>query len=201
MAMSGWEREYTVSKLAILGAEPVVRPKQVGAYGGNPWKSYDLQEAICALTGAAYSYPVSNETAALIASLAACEVGNFDEVIMVGHTWVASIAAILRVNSIPIFVDIDPRTYMIDPTKVEAAITPRTKAIMPVDLFGNAAPIFEIMEIASRHDLYVVEDACQSGGAAINGVPLGGIAHATAFSCFRQAVQSRMGRRRFPEYQ
>jgi len=64
--MSGWEREYTVSKLAILGAEPVVRPKQVGAYGGNPWKSYDLQEAICALTGAAYSYPVSNETAALI---------------------------------------------------------------------------------------------------------------------------------------
>jgi perosamine synthetase len=170
-------------KLAILGGEPVLHPKLVGAYGGNPWKCQDLQEALCRLTGAEYSYPVSNGTAALIASLAACGVGNHDEVITVGHTWVASIAAILRANAIPIFVDIDPQTYMIDPAKIEAAITPRTKAIMPVDLYGNAAPMFEIMEIAERHNLYVVEDACQSGGAAINGVSLGSIAHITAFSC------------------
>jgi dTDP-4-amino-4,6-dideoxygalactose transaminase len=172
-----------MSKLAVFGGQPVLKPKQVGAYGGDPWKWSDLEEALCKLTGATYSYPVSNGTAALIAGLAGCGVGPYDEVITVGHTWVASTAAILRVNAIPIFVDIDPRTYMIDPSRIEAAITPRTKAIMPVDLFGNASAMFEIMEIANRHDLFVVEDACQSGGASIDGVKLGSIAHVTAFSC------------------
>ena len=75
-----------MSKLAILGGDPVLRPKQIGPYGGNPWKFQDLEEALCALPGAKYSYPVSNGTSALIASLAACGVGNHDEVITVGHT-------------------------------------------------------------------------------------------------------------------
>lgn len=172
-----------MSRLAVLGGQPVVKPKQVGAYGGNPWHSNDLEEAVCRITGAKYSYPVSSGTAALVAGLVACDVGPYDEVITVGHTWIASTASILRVNAIPIFVDIDPQTYMIDPSGIEAAITPRTKAIMPVDLYGNASAMFEVMEIANKHGLFVVEDACQSGGASIDGVALGNIAHVTAFSC------------------
>ena len=171
-----------MSKLAILGGEPVVDVRGIGAYGGNPWEYDDLADAFRRLTGAKYAHVVSNGTAALIAGLAACDVGFGDEVITVGHTWVASTAAILRSNAIPIFIDIDPRTYMMDPSKIEAAITPRTKAIMPVDLFGNAASMFEIMEIARKHNLRVVEDACQSGGASIDGVRLGSIAEITAFS-------------------
>ena len=169
-------------ELAVLGGTPVIVPKQRAAYGGNPWKYEDLEYAFQRLTGAEHAVVVSSGTAALIAGLAACDVGFGDEVITVGHTWVASVAAILRSNAIPIFVDIDPATYTMDPDKIEAAITPRTKAILPVDLYGNAAAMFKIMEIASRHDLRVVEDACQAGGASIDGVRLGKIADVTCFS-------------------
>lgn len=171
-----------MSQLAVLGGKPVIEPKHRSAYGGNPWKYDNLEDALRRLTGAEHAVVVSSGTAALIASLAACEVGFGDEVITVGHTWVASTAAILRSNAIPIFVDVDPKSYVMDPTKIEAAITPRTKAILPVDLYGNACPMFAIMEIARKHNLRVVEDACQAGGAAIDGVRLGNIADVTCFS-------------------
>ena len=173
-----------MSKLALLGGEPLLGDitQWRGAYGGNPWKPKDLGDALRRLTGAKYAYPVSSGTAALEAGLIACDIGPGDEVITVGHTWVASVAAILRCMAIPVFIDVDPKTYMMNPALIEAAITPRTKAILPVDLYGNAAPMFEIMAIARQHRLRVIEDACQSGGASIEGVRLGNIADFTAFS-------------------
>jgi dTDP-4-amino-4,6-dideoxygalactose transaminase len=173
-----------VSQLAILGGKPTIQigPEGRSPYSANPWTYRNLVDAFKRHTGARYATAVSSGTGALISGLMAAGVEPGDEVITVGHTWVATVAAILRCNAIPVFVDVDPATFTLDPAKIEAAITPRTRAILPVDLYGHPAPMLEIMEIAERHGLMVVEDACQAGGASIRGIKLGNIAHLTAFS-------------------
>ena len=138
-----------MSELAVLGGQPVIPSptKELGPYTGDPWRFRDLEDAFRRHTGAKYAVRAASGTAALISGLGAVGIGPGDEVITVAHTWVASAAAILRNNGIPIFVDIDPQTYTMDASKIEAAITPRTRAILPVDLHGHPAPMFEIMEI------------------------------------------------------
>jgi len=169
-----------MSKLAILGGEPTITP--TGGSTVDPWAYTDVTDAFVRYTGAKYALHVSSGTAALISGLIAADVGPGDEVLTVSHTWIASVAAILHCNAIPIFVDVDPDTFCMDVSKIEEKITPRTKAILPVDFYGHPAQIPEIMQIAERHDLTVIEDACQAGGADINGRKLGSIAHITAFS-------------------
>ena len=173
-----------MSQLAILGGKPTIQigPEGRSPYSANPWIYRNLEDAFKRHTGARYAVAVSSGTGALISGLTAVGVEPGDEVITVGHTWVATVAAILRCNAIPVFVDVDPDTFTLDPSKIEAAITSRTRAILPVDLYGHPAPLFEIMQIAERHGLQVVEDACQAGGASIDGVKLGNIADVTAFS-------------------
>lgn len=169
-----------VSNLALLGGPSVVAPTE--AAQNDPWAYRDLEDAFVRYTGAKYALSVSSGTAALISCLVAAGVGPGDEVLTVAHTWVASAAAILRVNAIPIFADVDPRTFNMDVADAERKITPETKAIMPVDFFGLPADIPAIMELAKRHGIPVIEDACQAGGAEINGVKVGNLAHLTAFS-------------------
>jgi dTDP-4-amino-4,6-dideoxygalactose transaminase len=120
-------------------------------------------------------------TSALHLALLACGVGKGDEVITVPFTFVATAAAIEYAGARPVFVDIEPRYYGMDPASIEAAITPRTKAIMPVHLYGQPADMDPILDIARRRGLVVIEDACQSHGAEYNGRRCGSMG---AIGCF-----------------
>ena len=127
---------------------------------------------------------VSSGTAALQLALLACNVGPGDEVITTPFTFIATTAAISHVGATPVFVDIDPRTYNIDPAKIEAAITPQTKAILPVHLYGQPAQMDSILKVARDHDLRVIEDACQAIGATYHGQKAGSIGDVACFSFY-----------------
>jgi len=116
--------------------------------------------------GVRHAVAVGNGTLALMATFACLDIGPGDEVITVAHTFAATANAILASGAAPVFVDIEPDTYLIDAKGIEAAITPRTRAIVPVHLFGLVADMDMIQAIADRHGLAVVEDACQAHGAS-----------------------------------
>ncbi len=168
-----------MSQLALFGG-----PKAIGDGRElkSSWQDRGLEQALCEYTGAKYARCVSSGTAALISGLFAAGCGPGDEVLTVAYTWVATAGAVLRVNAVPIFADIDPRTFTMDVEDARRKITPRTKAILPVDFYGHPAPIPELMELAEEHGIVVIEDACQASTAEINGLKVGSIAHFTAFS-------------------
>ncbi len=126
---------------------------------------------------------MANGTVALMSIFAGIGLEPGDEVITVSHTFAATANAILFTGATPVFVDIEPDTYLIDAKKIEAAITPRTRAICPVHLFGLVADMDMIRAIADRHGLAVVEDACQAHGATFRGRPAGSFGHG-AFSLY-----------------
>jgi len=133
---------------------------------------------------AAHGIGVNTGTSALHLSLLAAGVGPGDEVITVPFTFVATVSAIDYTGATPVFVDIDPLRFTMDPQAVEAAITPRTKAILPVHLYGQAADMDPIMEVARRHGLVVIEDACQAHGAEYKGRRAGSIGDLGCFSFY-----------------
>jgi dTDP-4-amino-4,6-dideoxygalactose transaminase len=128
-----------------------------------------FEERFAAYVGTAHAVATSSGTTALHLALLGGGIGPGDEVITVPFTFIASANSIVYTGARPVFVDVAERDFCIDPSLVEAAITPRTKAIMPVSLYGQPADIPAIAEIAERHGLILVEDACQAHGAAIDG--------------------------------
>ena len=133
--------------------------------------------------GVRHAIAVSNGTVAEMCIFAGLGLVPGDEVITVGHTFNATVSSILYAGATPVFVDIDPETYDIDPDRVAAAITPRTKAICPVHLFGLPADMDPLLELAGRHGLAIVEDACQAHGAQYRGRRVGSFGHG-AFSLY-----------------
>jgi dTDP-4-amino-4,6-dideoxygalactose transaminase len=127
---------------------------------------------------------VSSGTDAILLSLMALDVGAGDEVVTTPYTFFATAGCIARVGARPVFVDIDPATFNIDPDQIEAAISPRTKAIMPVHLFGQCADMDPILDIARRHDLPVIEDAAQAIGSEYQGKRAGSMGTVGCFSFF-----------------
>jgi len=123
-----------------------------------------------------------NGTNSLITALVQLGIGGGDEVIVPPYTFIATVAAILQTGAIPVFVDTDPETFQIDPGKIEARITPRTKAILPVHILGLPADMIRIMAIAKKHNLLVVEDACQAWLAEIDHKKMGTFGNAGCFS-------------------
>lgn len=131
---------------------------------------------------AKYAVAVPNGTAALEVALRGVGVKAGDEVIIPPYTFIATASAVLTVNAVPVFVDIEADTYLLDPDKIEAAITPRTAAIIPVHIAGLPCDMDRIMRIARKHKLAVIEDACQAHGAEWKGRPVGAIGNAGCFS-------------------
>jgi dTDP-4-amino-4,6-dideoxygalactose transaminase len=127
---------------------------------------------------------VNSGTSALHLALLAAGVGEGDEVITVSHTFIATIAAIRYTGARPVLVEVETDTYNIDPSRLEEAITPRTRAIIPVHLYGQPADMDPILDIARKHDLVVVEDACQAHGAEYKGRRCGSMGDLAAFSFY-----------------
>lgn len=143
-----------------------------------------LEEEIAAYSQAKYGVGVSSGTDALLVALMVLNVKPGDEVITTTYTFFATVGAIVRLGATPIFVDIDPFTYNINPQQIRAKITSRTKAIIPVHLYGQVANMDSIIEIAQEHNLIVIEDAAQAIGAEYNGKRAGSIGHMGCFSFF-----------------
>ncbi len=143
-----------------------------------------FEEEFAAYCGAAHGVAVNSGTSALHVALLAAGVGPGDEVITVPFTFVATVAAILYTGARPTFVDIDDRSYNMDVSRLEAAITARTKAILPVHLYGQPADMDPILEVARHHGLVVVEDAAQAHGAEYKGRRVGGIGDLGCFSFY-----------------
>jgi len=143
-----------------------------------------LEKEFSEFCGARHGIGVSDGTAALQIILRAMDIGSGDEVITVSHTFIATIEAILLAGARPVFVDIDPHTCLMDVSQVEASLTPRTKAIMPVHLYGQTVEMNPLMALASRHGLRVIEDAAQAHGAEYQGRRAGSLGDAAAFSFY-----------------
>ena len=154
---------------------------QIVCGAGAP-ETVALQKEWAEYVGRKHCLATNSGTAALHMSLAAAQIGVGDEVIVPAYTFLASASCILHANAIPIFVDIDERTYNIDVSKIEEKITDRTKAILPVHLHGLPADLDEILAIAKRHNLMVIEDACQAHGAEYKGKKVGSFGEMAAFS-------------------
>ena len=190
-----------MEKLAIYGGQPV-REKKI-FYGHQCLDDADIQavvdvlkgdyltcgpnitsleKALCDLTGAKYCIAISNGTAALHVACMAAGVGPGDEVITTPMTFAASANCALYCGATPVFADIDPETYNIDPEDIERKITEKTKAVVAVDFTGQAVKVDEIRKICDKHGILFIEDAAHSIGTTYNGVQVGNMADMTTFS-------------------
>ncbi|MEZ4778714.1 MAG: DegT/DnrJ/EryC1/StrS family aminotransferase [Flavobacteriaceae bacterium] len=145
------------------------------------WKAKEFEQAFAKRMGSDYCQLVSSGTAALTVALASAGIGAGDEVIMPTFTFVASFESIMALGAVPVLVDIDD-TLTLDPQAVEAAITPRTKCVMPVHMCGSMSRLNELQAICKKHDLILLEDACQALGGTFEGKPLGSIGDLGCFS-------------------
>ena len=144
----------------------------------------DFETAFAQYVGTRCAVGVASGTAALILALRACGIGPGDEVITSAHTFMATAEAISQCGADPVFVDIDPKTYNVDPNRVAEAVTARTKALLPVHLYGHPADMAELEDIASGHGLSLIEDAAQAHGAEYRGRRCGSIGRLGCFSFY-----------------
>lgn len=166
--------EIDAAVLRVLESSQFILGEEVAAF----------ERAFAPYCGASEAIAVNSGTSALHLALLAAGIGPGDEVITVPFTFVATVSAICYTNARPVFVDIDPDYYTMDPSQVEAAITPRTKAIMPVHLYGQAADMDPILEIARRRGITVIEDAAQAHGAEYHGRRCGSMGASACFSFY-----------------
>jgi dTDP-4-amino-4,6-dideoxygalactose transaminase len=143
-----------------------------------------FEEEFAQLHQVKHAIAVHSGTDALRIIMDANGIGPGDEVITTAFTFVASVETIVQTGATPVFVDIDPATFMMDPGKVEAAITPRTKAILPIHLFGQLCDVTALMEIACKHELIILEDAAQAVESCFEGKPAGNFGVAAGFSFY-----------------
>ena len=180
---------------AQIGAEAekaVVEVMRSGCYILGP-NVKALESELASYIGCNYTVALNSGTDALHIALRALDIGEGDEVITTAFTFVATAEAIGMVNAKPVFVDIDPDTFNIDPKKIEEAITPKTKAIIPVHLYGQACDMDAIMDIAKRHNLRVIEDCCQAIGATYKGKMVGTFGEIGCFSFYPTKNLGTMG--------
>lgn len=153
-----------------------------GLWGTGGPKQIEFEETFAEYCGAKYGVMMTNGTHTLKLALEVLGIGPGDEVIVPGWTWQATASSVLDVNAVPILVDVDPKTFTIDPKKVEEAITPRTKAIIPVHLYGRVCDMDAIMALAEKYNLYVIEDCAHQHGSEWRGKKVGTIGNIGSFS-------------------
>ena len=163
--------------------QEVVKTLRSGWLGTGP-KTAEFEKQIADFVGAKHGLALNSCTAGLHLSLLACGVGPGHEVITTPLTFSATVNSIIHCGAIPVFVDVDRDTANIDPAKIEAAITAQTRAIMPVHMYGRPCDMDEILEIARRHNLYVIEDAAHALGAEYKGQRIGSLSDLTCFSFY-----------------
>ncbi len=192
LALLGGNRvgEVTYSKFPHFSESAIARVVEVlragKAIGLGRFHSPEIGEAedtISRYHGGRRVLACASGHAALQAALAGLEICGGDEVITTPYTWGASISCILHQNAIPVFVDVERDTGLIDPAQIEAAITPRTKAILAVHIFGQPANLKRLRAIADKHKLMLIEDGSQAHGAEIDGLRVGNVGDAAGFSC------------------
>ena len=193
-----------MSKLAIRGGKPVrdvktnpwpkwpvwdkaeekalLKTLHSGVWSYNGPREIEFNKAFAEFIGSRYALSTANGTVTLQLALEACEIGYGDEVIVPGLTWQATAAAVLDVNAIPVLVDVTEDTWCLDPAEVEKAITPRTKAIIPVHLYGCFADMDAILDIARKHHLWVIEDCAHKHGGEWKGQKAGSFGDVGSFS-------------------
>lgn len=164
-------------------AQAMQRVLDDAAFAGGPYVA-QFEKEFAAFCRCQYALGVSNGTTALWTALRGLGIGPGDEVITVPNTFIATAEAISMCGAKPVFVDVDEHTYTMNPALLEAAITLRTKAVIPVHLYGQPADMDAIMLIARAHGLFVIEDACQAHGATYKGRPAGSIGDAGCFSFY-----------------
>ena len=172
-----------INDLGVDLEEAVLAVLRSGQYIGGP-QIQRFEKAFAASVGCEHAVGCNSGTDALILALRGLGIGAGDEVITCSFSFFATAEAISAVGARPVFVDVDPSTYLIDFEQIETAITPATKALMPVHLFGRAVDMNQLMAIAERHQLKVVEDCAQATGARWNGQPVGSFGDAGCFSFF-----------------
>ena len=181
-----------VSEIKVPIAKPIIGDKEIenvvevlksGMIAQGP-KVEEFEQKFAEWVGAEYGIAVNSGTAALHVALLACGIGEGDEVITTPFTFIASGNSILYTGARPVFADIDMKTYTLNPDSIEDLITEKTKAIMPVQLYGQSADMDRINEIAEKYGLIVIEDAAQAHGAAYNGQKVGSIGDMSCFSFY-----------------
>lgn len=173
--------QYATLKDEMLEAISGVLDTQVCI--GGPLVA-EFERRVAAVSNCRHAVGVSSGTDALLNALMSLEIGPGDEVITTPFTFFATVGCIVRVGARPVFADIDPRTYNIDPARIEECVTPRTKAIIPVHLYGQMADMDPIMAVAERHGLAVIEDAAQAISATYRGRKAGSVGTVGCFSFF-----------------
>lgn len=164
--------------------ELIEKSSEIISSGNYVFGTSKFEEEFADYVGSKYCLGVSTGTSALHLALESLGIGKGDEVITVSHTFRATVASILYCGATPIYVDIDPKTFTIDVSQIESKITEKTKCIMPVHLYGNAAPIKEIVDLAKKHNLYVVEDCSQAHGTTVDGQHVGTFGDIGTFSFY-----------------
>jgi dTDP-4-amino-4,6-dideoxygalactose transaminase len=173
--------QYAKIKNDVLAAIGEVLDSQI-CIGGPKVK--ELEDKIAAISNCKFAVGVSSGTDAILVSLMSLGISGGDEVITTPFTFFATAGCIARVGAKPVFVDIDPKTYNINPSQIKKAVTKKTKAIMPVHLYGQMADMDPIMDIAKKHNLYVIEDAAQSVSSTYKGKKAGSVGTCGCFSFF-----------------
>ena len=168
-----WDREEKRAIIEVLNSG-------IWSYNGSAEKQFNM--AWCKYIRSNYSILVANGTTALVLALEALNIGYGDEVIVPGLTWQATAASVIDVNAVPILVDVEPDTWCISPSAVEAAITERTRAIIPVHLYGSIADMDSIMSLATKKGIHVIEDASHQHGTLWNNKRIGTIGNIGCFS-------------------
>ena len=173
--------QYRSIRTEIMAALESVCDEQAFILGA---RVADLEKDIQGYVGASHAVGVASGTDAILLALMACGVGPGDEVVTVPYTFFATAGSISRLGAKPVFVDIKPDTYNLDPALLESAVTPKTKAVMPVHLYGQCAEMEPILTVAARWKIPVIEDAAQAIGAARRGRQAGTLGQAGCFSFF-----------------
>jgi dTDP-4-amino-4,6-dideoxygalactose transaminase len=173
--------QYTAIKAEVEASIAEVMESQHFILGP---KVEQCEKAIAAYSGCAHAIGVSSGSDALLACLMAEGIGPGDEVITTPYTFFATTGAIARLGATPVFVDIDPATYNLDPSQIPSKVTAKTRAIIPVHLYGQMAEMDPVMRVADEHGLVVIEDAAQAIGAEYKGRRAGSIGHYGCFSFF-----------------